>query len=45
MEIGAKKWHESLSDFIAKVGALGGMPTTFVLLVIAFAIEHHPHPR
>jgi hypothetical protein len=45
MEIGTKKWHESLPDFITELGSLGGMLAICLLLVIAFAIEHHLHPR
>jgi hypothetical protein len=43
MEIGTKKWHESLSDFAVELEALGGILGALLLLVIAFTIEHHLH--
>jgi hypothetical protein len=43
MEIGTKKWHESLTEFVEEFEALGGILATLVLLVVAFAIEHHLH--
>jgi hypothetical protein len=43
MEIGTKKWHESLAEFAEEFEALGGILAALALLVIAFAIEHHLH--
>jgi hypothetical protein len=45
MNIGTKKWHESLSDVILELAALGGILAALALLVISFALEHHLHGR
>jgi hypothetical protein len=45
MEIGTKKWHESVPDFVAEIGAMAGFLGIVVFLAVAFAIEHHLHPR
>ena len=43
MNIGTKKWHESLSEFAVELESLGGILAALVLLVAAFTIEHHLH--
>ena len=43
MNIGLKKWHERLPEFVLEIGALGGMLAVTALLIIAFTIEHHLH--
>jgi hypothetical protein len=45
MNIGIKKWHERLPDFVLEIGALAGMLAVTTLLIIAFTIEHHLHLR
>jgi hypothetical protein len=40
MNVGIKKWHERLPDFILEIAALGGMLAIAALLSIAFTIEH-----
>jgi hypothetical protein len=45
MNVGFKKWHERLPDFILEIAALGGMLGIASLLSIAFTIEHHLHMR
>ncbi len=43
MNIGTKKWHETLSEFAVELESLGGILAALVLLVVAFTIEHSLH--
>jgi hypothetical protein len=45
MNVGFKKWHERLPDFILELAALGGVLAIASLLAIAFTIEHHLQMR
>jgi hypothetical protein len=45
MNIGTKKWHETLSEFLVELESLGGILAALALLVVAFVIEHHLHGR